>query len=80
MPSIMDDQCWLVICKPRWTLLEGKKWAIKIGPSWSLSNGDEGLYTLLRWKKSEAGEWENGMDFELLTLMCGLVWSLMGRF
>ena len=47
LPFTMDDQCWLVICKPRWTLLEGKKWAIKLGPSWLLSNGDEGLCILL---------------------------------
>ena len=48
MPFEMDDQCWLVICKPRWTLLEGKKRAITLEPSWLLLFRDERLGFLLR--------------------------------
>ena len=31
LPLKMDDQRWLVICKPRWTLLEGESGRLNLG-------------------------------------------------
>ena len=73
VPLEVDDQCWLVICKPRWTLLERQKvgdytWAELV----TLILRRATLYFVALKDEWGRGGEKSGIGFGLLTVLCGL--------